>query len=495
MASSSSASRSAKQWKYEVFLTFRSKGASDYFTSHLYSSLRCKWINTYGDDKLYGGGEEITLEHLEVIKESKIVVIVFSKDFASSTLRLDEVVKIIECSETYGQIVVPVFVNSFLNFGLSELWLVDDIVEDIIKKLSQCKTTLAKAVFKRIACRFESWEKGVGTSLSNILRSPAVKRKINKKVLIVVDDVNRTQQFKFFENNRCFFGKGSRIVVTTRDKQMILSNVDDIYEVNELYFFEARTLLRQNVFKKTSPIEDYRHLLSRFLKFAKNNPLALKVLGSFLSDKNQREWKRVLDDLERLHIRGVQDVLKISFDSFDDDKKDIFLYIACFFRGHSRKEVTRILNCCGLNVDIGLCVLMDKSLIAVSGKIEMYELLQEMGKQIFLQESREPCKRSRLWDHEEIVSVLTNNQGTDAIEAIFLDLSKIKAIDLNPDVFKEIPHLKLLSFFYGSETETCDKVHFLKACKASPTSCDICTSTDTRWKLLWLQHLFLVYDT
>ncbi|XP_055962048.1 disease resistance-like protein DSC1 isoform X2 [Mercurialis annua] len=580
MAASSS-SRSAKQWKYEVFLSFRSEDACNYFTSRLYSALRRKFINTYGDDKLIRGGKEITLELLEVIEESKIAVIVFSKHFASSTVCLDEVVKIIECSETHGQIVVPVFLQVDLfdvgnqtgsfesafvkheidNFdrvqkwkaALSkaakiagwnskltriEAWLVEDIVEDIMKKLSQCpydseclvgmnsriheitqilsneskdvrilgiwgmggigKTTLAKAVFKKIACRFESCcflenvkdtyerdggyyllkelffqisgEKGIGISISNILHSPSIKRKVNKKVLIVVDDVNRTQHFEFFEKNRCFFGKGSRILVTSRDKQTLLSSVDDIYEVKKLHLFDALTLLRQNAFKKTSLVEDYWHLSSLYVKYANSNPLALKVLGSFLSDKNKREWNCVLDNLARIPIRGVQDVLRISYDSLDDDEKDIFLYIACFFRGHSSEEVTRILRCCGLNVNIGLCVLMDKSLIEwkTSGNIQMHDLLQEMGKEIVLQESREPSKRSRLWDHEDIVSVLTKNNATDAIEAIFLNMSKIEAIDLNPDVFKGMPRLKLLSFSYGSETETGDKVHLSKGLQLFP---------------------------
>ncbi|XP_055962050.1 disease resistance-like protein DSC1 [Mercurialis annua] len=583
MAASSSASHSPKQWKYEVFLSFRGQGACNYFTSRLYSSMRRKFINTYGDDKLIRGGKEITLELLEVIEESKIAVIVFSKDFASSTLCLDEVVQIIKCSETHGQIVVPVFfqvdpldvenqtgsfesafvkheIHNFdrvqkwkaalskaakiagWNSMLHEIdaWLVYKIVEDIMKKLNQCpynpeclvginsrideitkllsneskdvrilglwgmggigKTTLAKAVFKKISCGFESCcflenvkdnyerdggyyllkellfqisgEKCVGIRIFNIMRSPSIRRKINKKVLIVVDDVNRTQQFEFFEKNRCFFGRGSRILVTSRDKQMLLSSVDDLYEVEELDLFEALTLLRQNALKKISPVEDYWYILSLYVKYANRNPLALKVLGSFLSGKNRRDWKCVLDNLKRSPIRGVQDVLKISFDDLDDDEKDIFLYIACFFRGRSSEEVTRILRCCGLNVDIGLCVLMDKSLIElekISGNIEMHDMLQQMGKEIVLQESREPSKRSRLWDHEDIVSVLTKNNATDAIEAIFLDMSKIEAIDLNPDVFKEMPHLKLLSFSYGSETDTGDKVRLPKGLQSFPS--------------------------
>ncbi|XP_055962051.1 disease resistance-like protein DSC1 [Mercurialis annua] len=582
MADSSSASCSPKQWKYEVFLSFRSLDACNYFTSRLYSSLLDKWISVYGDEKLIRGGNEITLELSEVIEESKIAVIIFSKDFASSTFCLDEVVKIIECSETHGQTVVPVFFkvdpldvenqtgsfeSAFVEHEVDDFdkvqkwkaalfkaakiagwkstlnqidaWLVYKIVEDIMKKLSQCpdnseclvginsrideitqllsneskdvrilgiwgmggigKTTLAKAVFKKIACGFESCcflenvkhsyerdgghyllkellfqisgEKCVGIRISNFLRSPSIRRKINRKVLIVVDDVNRTQQFELFEKNRCFFGKGSRILVTSRDKQMLLSSVDDLYEVQELDSFDALTLLRQNALKRISPVEEYWHILSLYVKNAYRNPLALKILGSFLSGKNRRDWKCVLDNLKRSPIRGVQDVLKISFDDLDDDEKDIFLYIACFFRGRSCKEVTRILRCCGLNVDIGLCVLMDKSLIelkAISGKIEMHDMLQQMGKEIVLQESREPSKRSRLWDHEDIVSVLTKNNGTDAIEAIFLDMSRIEAIDLNPDVFKGMPHLKLLSFSYGSETETGDKVRLSKGLQSFP---------------------------
>ncbi|KAH9782918.1 ADP-ribosyl cyclase/cyclic ADP-ribose hydrolase [Citrus sinensis] len=78
----------------------------------------------------------------------------------------------------------------------------------------------------------------------------------------------------------------------------------------------------------------------------------------------------------------------------------------------------------------------------------MHDLLQEMGRQIVRQESeKEPGKRSRLWDPKEIRRVLKHKKGTDAIEGIFLDLSKIKCINLDPGAFTNMSNLRLLKFY------------------------------------------------
>ena len=48
---------------------------------------------------------------------------------------------------------------------------------------------------------------------------------------------------KLFENHD-WFGRGSRIIITTRDKQVLIANkVDDIYQVGALNNSEALELL------------------------------------------------------------------------------------------------------------------------------------------------------------------------------------------------------------------------------------------------------------
>ena len=67
-----------------------------------------KAIRTFIDEE-FERGNEITPGLLTTIEESKASIIIFSPDFASSPWCLDEVVKIIECHEIQGQIVIPVF--------------------------------------------------------------------------------------------------------------------------------------------------------------------------------------------------------------------------------------------------------------------------------------------------------------------------------------------------------------------------------------------------
>jgi hypothetical protein len=96
----------------------------------------------------------------------------------------------------------------------------------------------------------------------------------------------------------------------------------------------------------------------------------------------------------------------------DDNEKDIFLDIACFFKGKPADYVIKILDGCGFSSDIGIKVLMEKSLITVDqpNKFVMHDLLQEMGREIVRQESpTEPGERSRLWFHEDVCHVLEEN--------------------------------------------------------------------------------------
>uniref|UniRef100_F6I3U5 ADP-ribosyl cyclase/cyclic ADP-ribose hydrolase n=1 Tax=Vitis vinifera TaxID=29760 RepID=F6I3U5_VITVI len=63
---------------------------------------------TFRDDQLERG-EEIKSELLKTIKESRISIVVFSKNYARSKWCLDESAKIMECREEMEQIVLPVF--------------------------------------------------------------------------------------------------------------------------------------------------------------------------------------------------------------------------------------------------------------------------------------------------------------------------------------------------------------------------------------------------
>ncbi|XP_021981008.1 disease resistance protein RPV1 isoform X2 [Helianthus annuus] len=106
---STSASSVQKSFKYDVFLSFRGEDTRKTFVGHLYHALHCRGINTYKDDEKIKKGEVISKELITSIQDSRFYIIVFSKDYASSSWCLDELEKIIECQRLTEHTAYPVF--------------------------------------------------------------------------------------------------------------------------------------------------------------------------------------------------------------------------------------------------------------------------------------------------------------------------------------------------------------------------------------------------
>ncbi|XP_050274383.1 disease resistance protein RPS6-like isoform X2 [Quercus robur] len=95
--------------KFDVFLSFRGEDTRLGFVGHLYNALCQRGINTFIDNNLQRG-EKISVGLLKVIESSRISIIVFSENYASSKWCLDELAKIVECKEK-DQLVLPIFYN------------------------------------------------------------------------------------------------------------------------------------------------------------------------------------------------------------------------------------------------------------------------------------------------------------------------------------------------------------------------------------------------
>ncbi|KAM5551801.1 hypothetical protein ABKV19_026582 [Rosa sericea] len=275
-----------------------------------------------------------------------------------------------------------------------------------------------------------------------------IKRRLcRKKVLLVIDDVDQLTQLEKLAGSHNWFGPGSRIVITTTDVQLLKAHdVDATYKANGLNFDEALQLLSLKAFKKCPPPKHYLHLCYHILGYAQGLPLALVVLGAFLFGRSTDEWASAIDRLKNTPHKRIIEVLRISFDGLDEKDKEIFLHIACFYKGKDKDRVTQILDYCQLNPVIGLSVLADRSLITISNnELWMHDLLQELGWEIVREQSpKEPGKRSRLWSHEDINNVLKKNKGTDSIQAMVMELTKLQVAHWKPEAFSNLSQLSLL---------------------------------------------------
>jgi len=373
------------------------------------------------------------------------------------------------------------------------------------------KTTLAAAMFQRVSFKYEgscfiekvtevSKRHGINYTcnklLSKLLRedldidttkvipSMIMRRLKRMKSFIVLDDVHNLELLQnLIGVGHGWLGSGSTVIVTTRDKHVLISGgVEKIYEVKKMNSQNSIQLFSLNAFGKVSPKDGYVELSKRAVDYAKGNPLALKVLGSLLRCKSEIEWDCALAKLKEIPNTEIDFIFRLSYNELDEKEKDIFLDIACFFKGHERNRITKILNECGFFADIGISHLLDKALISVDFEncIQMHDLIQETGKQIVREESlKNPGQRSRLCDPKEVCNVLKNNrvrdaltclpihmifiykmqlpteiltlrftflQGSENVESIFLDATEFTHINLRPESFEKMVNLRLLAF-------------------------------------------------
>ncbi|KAI9215666.1 hypothetical protein POPTR_T009323v4 [Populus trichocarpa] len=108
-AGSFSSSSLLTECTYHVFLSFRGADTRKTFLGHLYNALVQAGIHTFKDDEELPPGEEISHHLKKAIQESKISIVVFSRDYASSRWCLNELVEILECRNTKGRTVFPIF--------------------------------------------------------------------------------------------------------------------------------------------------------------------------------------------------------------------------------------------------------------------------------------------------------------------------------------------------------------------------------------------------
>nr|GEW55560.1 hypothetical protein [Tanacetum cinerariifolium] len=150
------------------------------------------------------------------------------------------------------------------------------------------------------------------------------------------------------------------------------------------------------------------------------------TLGSSVCNEDAT-MEDILESLGKEINPDIKKVLRISFDSLPYEKdKELFKHIACFFVGGDKKLTEEILRACGICKSSGIMILINRCLLTlVSNKLVMHQLLQDVGRDLVLQESpNKPCKHSLLWNHEECLDVLQNSKGTTRIKGLVIDMKK-----------------------------------------------------------------------
>ncbi|KAF8087218.1 hypothetical protein N665_0595s0028 [Sinapis alba] len=285
-----------------------------------------------------------------------------------------------------------------------------------------------------------------------ITHSGVVRERLkDKRVFVVLDDFNELDQLIALAKEPRWFGSGSRIVVTTQDRQLLKAHgIDLVYKVELPSQTEALEIFCQSAFGQKHPCVGIRELALQVTHLAGYLPLGLTVLGSYLRGFSKEEWEYAMPRLTTSLDGKIEKTLRFSYDVLHSKDKSIFLHIACLFNGKNVEDVKTLLENSNLDVNHGLKTLADKSLVDTHwGHIHMHSLLQKIGREIVYQQSvHEPGKRQFLIDAEEIRDVLACNSGTGTVLGISFDISKINGeLSISKKAFQGMHNLQFLEIY------------------------------------------------
>lgn len=133
----------------------------------------------------------------------------------------------------------------------------------------------------------------------------------------------------------------------------------------------------------------------KFLETCNGLPLSLKVIGALLYGKKLCDWEDELRSLEKILPTEIQERLRRSYLSLNSEEQNIFLDVACFFRGENKDRAIHIWDGSGWQGKLGFQNLRNRCLVEVDSEniIQMHDHLRDMGRDI----AKDPALQCRLW--------------------------------------------------------------------------------------------------
>ncbi|CAN6867880.1 unnamed protein product [Brassica oleracea] len=418
-------------------------------------------------------GESVGPELFRAIRESKIAIVLLSKNYSSSSWCLKELVEIMRCrDEIVRQTVLTVFYQvdpsdvrkQTGDFGKAFDKTCVGKTEEVNQRWRRAFVRALMDVANILGEDSRNWDLGsswdwqdhrckisgdfqFAVFIENIrltymrrchdegfleIMNGAVQERLkDHNVLVILDGVDHLEQLKAMAEETQWFGYGSRIIITTQDQRLLSAHVP--------------------------PHDGFKKLAMEFTQLAGELPLGLRVMGSYLRGMSLGEWEDALPRLRTSldgEIGEIERTLRFSYDALSYKDKALFLHIACLFHGFRADHVKQWLANSGLDVNHGLEVLTRKSLKTSNvGFLGMHSLLQQLGVDIVRKESiREPGKRQFLVDVDDISDVITDNAVRPcsfAQPGIMLNISKIEdALVVEESVFDGMTNLQLQRWDY-----------------------------------------------
>ncbi|KAH9291159.1 hypothetical protein KI387_043651, partial [Taxus chinensis] len=227
-------------------------------------------------------------------------------------------------------------------------------------KLTSLQSKVLKYLFHEDHHKFQNINEGTGYLKSFLERSKL-------SLFIVLDDIDHINQFDALVSKENLNSK-SLVLVTTHDERLLIqAGISLRYRMKEMSLDYSRSLFCWHAFRQPCPERGYEDLVESFVSECGGLPLSLQVISGnlFSIDQQKGYWELSLKKVRKTLPMDIKQRIKISFDALDNDQKQIFMDIACFFVGMGKFKcmAVRIWEASGWNGEEGLQTLVDKCLV------------------------------------------------------------------------------------------------------------------------------------
>ncbi|GJU42650.1 NB-ARC domains-containing protein [Tanacetum coccineum] len=419
------------RWKYDVFVSFRGEDIRRNFMDHLFNDFKQKGIFAFRDDSELPKGEEISPHLYKAIEESRFLIVIFSKDYASSSWCLRELVKILQCK----QMGKPKHEVQIIFY---------DVKPDVVRKQTE---SYAEAFAKhQVSNRPEvdKWKEALSMAANLSGWDP--------------QDMTNGYEYKFIDCiSKDILKKLCNGPLHVGEN---LVGIDFHFDKLNLSRFVGSDKTRINLLsssipsplREKNPSTGFEEAVENAVKHVQGYPLALKVLGHLLYGKIVRQWVSELDQLKVHPNEEIQQVLRLSYDGLNLQQQNILLDIACLFIGEKSDFVASILDGCNFFADTNMQVLVDKSLITISSNmsLQMHDLIQAMARAIVREESIMPGKKKRLLISSNVYDISGQNKVAtiEAVEVLVVSLEKFsQKVHIDANDFAHMKKLRILKIY------------------------------------------------
>ncbi|XP_075084747.1 putative late blight resistance protein homolog R1B-23 [Nicotiana tabacum] len=161
------------------------------------------------------------------------------------------------------------------------------------------------------------------------------KKLHSRRYLIVLDDLWDTKAWDELTMPFQDFQKGSRIILTSREKKVALhgKHHSDPLNLRLLRQEESWELLEKKVFGEESCPDELKDVGEEIALKCEGLPLALDLIGGVIAKMEKKEdlWLEVLNNLKSFKNEGeVMEVIELSYDHLLDHLKPCLLYLASY---------------------------------------------------------------------------------------------------------------------------------------------------------------------